>query len=412
MKPRFIIQLVLLAAFLAPAHRPSLAQYETVLYPIVDGGKYGYIDENGKVAIRPQFDGAKLFYEGLARVRIGAKWGFIDKSGKLTIPAQFEVTPYSGDVNNSSLDFHEGMAAVSLKEGRKWGYVDRSGRIVVEPKYDVVDRFAEGVASVGNTYSETIGKNATATYIGGAATYIDKQGNVLSFPVVGSTFSEGLALASAPRKRPSTEGVGEEHKTGYIDKTGHFKIEPRLWEPYSFSEGLARVRAYDRDEWGYINHKGQLIIKMIYENAGDFCEGLARVKLYGRMGFVNKSGTLVIRPAFSAVGNFSGGLASACLESATSAFHVKCGYIDRTGKWAIPATFTFILGDFKGKLTLACTEQRCGYINGTGEFMWSLSIKQDNENEGAVFKSSFTGCSIMSDKAERNYPCEIDFKIF
>jgi len=31
-----------------------------MLYPIVDGAKYGYIDENGKVAISPQFDDAKL----------------------------------------------------------------------------------------------------------------------------------------------------------------------------------------------------------------------------------------------------------------------------------------------------------------------------------------------------------------
>lgn len=43
--------------------------------------KWGYLDQEQKVVIIPQFDEAKAFSEGLARVRIGNKWGYIDLSG-------------------------------------------------------------------------------------------------------------------------------------------------------------------------------------------------------------------------------------------------------------------------------------------------------------------------------------------
>lgn len=397
------ILLTLLATF-PIVERP--AQTGTVLYPIVESSKWGYIDEAGRIAIQPRFDDAKPFYEGLARVKIGQKWGFIDRTGNLVIPAQFEIDLYGDAANDSSLDFHEGMAAVSLRQGEKWGYIDQSGRMVIPPKYDVAERFAEGLASVGNSYSETVG-NASAIYHGGAARYIDKSGHVLALPIVGGTFSEGLAIASVARKRPITEtDLTAEQKIGYIDRTGQYQIAPRFWAPYDFSEGLARVRAYDRDLWGYLNHVGTMVIKMQYEDAGDFSEGLARVNLDKKMGFIDKSGRLAIRPSFALVGNFSGGLASACVEDAASLLHMKCGYVDRKGGWAIAPTFSFLLGDFKGSLALACTEKTCGYINREGKFVW---LPKDAPT---LAVSTFTGCSILSDKSYHNYPCKIDFKLF
>ncbi|HKO35818.1 MAG TPA: WG repeat-containing protein [Pyrinomonadaceae bacterium] len=393
------------------------AQPTPVLYPINEGGKFGYIDEQGRVVIKPQFDDAKSFSEGLARVKMGRKWGFINQAGVLVMPPQFE----GSEANHRGLDFHEGMAAVSL-DGRKWGYVDRSGQIVIQPKYDHADRFSEGIALVRSDYSERVG-NETIIYIGGVGKYIDKRGNVISVPVVGGTFSEGLAVAEIPRKRPQVEQTSSDNpKVGYIDKTGRFRIQPRTWVPYQFSEGLARVRAGDQDHWGYINHAGRVVIKMKFAGAGDFHEGLARVGFgtmnfisqtgaSGTMGFINKTGALAFRTQFAFVGNFSGGLASACVEDKGFAYHFKCGYIDKTGKWAIEPAFIFLLGDFKGELALACTSEKCGYINRSGKFVWAAPMEPDGNNPETV-ASPRAGCSIMSDKPDRNYPCTIDFKLF
>jgi len=54
---------------------------EEALFPIYQGGKWGYIDKSGDYVINPQFDYAWDFSEGLARVRIGDRRGYIDKTG-------------------------------------------------------------------------------------------------------------------------------------------------------------------------------------------------------------------------------------------------------------------------------------------------------------------------------------------
>ena len=53
-------------------------------------GKWGFIDTEGHYVINPQFDGAGLFSEGLARVKIDSKGGFIDAKGTIVINPQFD----------------------------------------------------------------------------------------------------------------------------------------------------------------------------------------------------------------------------------------------------------------------------------------------------------------------------------
>jgi hypothetical protein len=121
--------------------------------------KWGYIDRNGKIVIAPRFDDAYPFSEGLARVNIGGrqewsgygpqarltmieggKWGYIDQSGKMAIPAFFDWAS----------DFSEGLAAVKMAEA--WGYSDQSGKFVVTPRFDVASDFYDGkaCANMGN----------------------------------------------------------------------------------------------------------------------------------------------------------------------------------------------------------------------------------------------------------------------
>lgn len=57
------------------------------------GGKWGYIDKTGKYVIKPKFDFANDFVEGLAYINVGCsfdeeigentggKWGYVDKKG-------------------------------------------------------------------------------------------------------------------------------------------------------------------------------------------------------------------------------------------------------------------------------------------------------------------------------------------
>src|SRR6218665_2826497 len=84
------IKQILFSVFCASSKRTAAEATETpsdeiFLSPVKIGSKCGYIDKNGKIAIKLQFDDAWDFHEGLARIKLGGKYGYIDKSGKIVI---------------------------------------------------------------------------------------------------------------------------------------------------------------------------------------------------------------------------------------------------------------------------------------------------------------------------------------
>jgi hypothetical protein len=44
--------------------------------------KWGYIFKTGQFAIRPEYDGAYPFHDGLAMVRKGISTGYVDKTNR------------------------------------------------------------------------------------------------------------------------------------------------------------------------------------------------------------------------------------------------------------------------------------------------------------------------------------------
>src|SRR5258708_14341966 len=64
---------------------------QTFLYSIVKDGKWGFIDQTVRVVIKPQFDNAFDFQDGLARVTEYRKVAFIDPTGKVVLRPGFEI---------------------------------------------------------------------------------------------------------------------------------------------------------------------------------------------------------------------------------------------------------------------------------------------------------------------------------
>jgi hypothetical protein len=82
-------------------------------------GKYGYVDEAGKVIIPPRFDGADAFSEGLAVVLCSGRFGYIDSQGAFAIPA----------IYRHARAFQDGYAPVRFDGA--WQTIDRGGKPVV-----------------------------------------------------------------------------------------------------------------------------------------------------------------------------------------------------------------------------------------------------------------------------------------
>ena len=81
---------------------------------------WGFIDKTGKWVIRPSYQAAKNFSDGVAAVRVNNKYGYIDKKGDFIIKPQFDV----------AWDFMQGIARV--KVGNKIGYVNKAGEVFME----------------------------------------------------------------------------------------------------------------------------------------------------------------------------------------------------------------------------------------------------------------------------------------
>ncbi len=103
-------------------------------------GAYWIIDMNGIIIDRSnQPDQVEQIFpesEGFRAMRKDGKYGFIDEQGRLRIANRYEdVKPFS-----------EGMAAIRIMN--QWGFIDSGEKLVVQPVYDEVESFHNGVAIV------------------------------------------------------------------------------------------------------------------------------------------------------------------------------------------------------------------------------------------------------------------------
>jgi hypothetical protein len=219
------------------------------------------------------------------------------------------------------------------------------------------------------------------------AGFIDRAGTVvipLCFEVVGD-FSEGLA------------GFERDGRWGYIDPSGDIIIQPVFPWAEEFHEGLAHVQMKGSTLgidglWGYVDKSGAVAIaptlkRMLSgseEEDSAFREGLAIVEIEEdriplRKGFIDRTGKLAIPAHFTYVYPFSEGLAAA---TETPDGDSGWGFIDKTGNWAIPPRYaeasSFLLG-----LAPVSQKKDCGYIDKTGVQVLRLPAPTPDECSSA-----------------------------
>ncbi|MCX7820469.1 MAG: WG repeat-containing protein [Brevinematales bacterium] len=80
-----------------------------------ENGLYGFKDKNGNIIIKPIFEKAFRFSEGLAPVRKNKKWGYINNKGEVVIPFKYDMAAL----------FKDGLALVRF-DGEE-GFIDMNG---------------------------------------------------------------------------------------------------------------------------------------------------------------------------------------------------------------------------------------------------------------------------------------------
>ncbi len=99
-----------------------------------DGKKRGYFSKNsGKVIIKPQYDHACVFSDGLASVDDNGYIKFIDGTDKVVIDQKM---PYIHNIEGYV--FHSGYCVVDTDDGELCGLIDRKGKIVLAKEYSSI----------------------------------------------------------------------------------------------------------------------------------------------------------------------------------------------------------------------------------------------------------------------------------
>ncbi len=253
-------------------------------------GLWGYINENGEYAIKPQFKMAKRFSQsGLAPVCNDLnKWGYIDTEGNYVIRSQFDdAEPFGND----------GTAVVAQYNSNyeeKYGYINMTGEYLIKPNFESAHNFsANGLACV--CASDLYG-------------YINHEGEYVIAPVfadAGDFADNGLAYVKKNE---------EFAKYGYINETGSYVIDEQYDGAGTFSrDGVAVVSIKDYDNawldvesflsiYGCIDQFGNTILDFNYSYLSDFDEyGFARYYPKGssslwNIGLVDIKGNVLVYP--------------------------------------------------------------------------------------------------------------------
>ncbi len=102
-------------------------------------GKYMIVDIIGNKITEPLFDEVDFFVtlNEYAAVKIGDKWGFIDHQGNVVIKPKYD----------NAFSFSCGLAPVLIED--KWGYIDINENLVISPQFNMAKSFnSSGIAAV------------------------------------------------------------------------------------------------------------------------------------------------------------------------------------------------------------------------------------------------------------------------
>ncbi|AHM61409.1 hypothetical protein D770_15775 [Flammeovirgaceae bacterium 311] len=263
----------------------SVAVSAQQLYPMRKYDKWGYIDESGRWVIKPQYQMAMDFHDGLAMVKDtyqgGEVWDFINEKGQKVIQSEYFgfgafIKLYDYKVSVKPHDhFSEGLIPVTIqildptyKGAGISGFLNKEGQLEIYGYYDKVYNFSDGLARV-----EKNGKSG----------YINRDGDYAIPPIFrgGGTFANGLAPVL-------DEATG---KWGYVDKKGQFVIQPQFSKAREFANGVAAV--WKDFKWGYIMPDGSMAVPLQFRSADSFSNGFAFVTTESDAFFIDRHGNKV-----------------------------------------------------------------------------------------------------------------------
>lgn len=330
-------------------------------FPVKSGDVWGFVNEQGELAIKPQYQDADNFSEGLALVKIQGKYGYINKSGTLVIQPVYD----------DALPFNEGHAVVEVKD--KAGMINRNGEFIVPPRYE----------DLGNLH------NGLAYFLRDTAYgYFDSKGIERIAPKFSDAydFEHGKAIVALNDYFGLIDVFGTTYIPCKYDELRHYEGDSYL-AMFDGYWGLIRINGdtllgfeYDfigktsdnrmmvekDDQLNYADRNGKLILSVWletyseYKALGQFRNGYARIYEGGKYNLMDTTGKRLFTQGRENVGDFSSLIAVSKGG--------KWGYQNAQGTQVIPFSYTYA-SSFKNTSAIAGNDPFFGLIGKNGTWL-------------------------------------------
>lgn len=317
------IKFIIIFFLITSCNQNNKGEWDVELIPVMMEDKWGYIDTKGKVIIKPEFEFAYHFSDGLAKVGNGNAYGFINKKGEYVI--QPGTNSYGGPY------FSEGLIKGSSPNGNRYStsYYTKEGELYKTFENIEAGSFHNGLAKCQYIYETSSGN--TRSPFG----YMDKHGKLIIDTIFSKAndFSEGLAAVV-----PKTNDDG---KFGYINTTGKVIID--FIYPYGaidgaeFKDGYARVNwertGYNQFNYTYIDKHGKEFTDIPYT---------IEYQIKNKNFSINSEDPIIAHKRFRF------GIAPVQIRFTKSEY--LWGFVDESGKWIIKPVYKQIDTDWESQL--------------------------------------------------------------
>lgn len=341
-------------------------------FQIYENHKFGFIDENGKIVIKPKFLSAGEFSEGLAAVRLNGTYGFIDLDGQFVIQPQFDfATPFQEGISLAYVDgkpFYinkngdkifdfpyqsggqfQGGRAIVRTFSEKLGYVNKQGKLIIDTAYKQIYPFINGMAIVmGHNHQpdgdekKGIKQNFEFAIIDTLGNFIIPYGKYESISGFDGQYFEGVVLRSPGednRKTVIADTFGKIYITNDDEDDSFIYGMPKcgLVRMFLYKNRLKKDNSYSSElsYEGFVNLEGKLIINdTTYDRTNNFSDGFSFVVDYDNNHFIiDTTGNVVFKNIDDFLGDgFVGGKAFLSIDG-------KWGLIDRNLNFVVKPQF-------------------------------------------------------------------------
>ena len=298
--------------------------YSDGLKLIKSGSSYGFINEDGEIAITPKFVYSTPFHQRTAIVCnefMSHEFGIINTKGEYLMAPKLTADVYP--------EFHDGLAL--FKSGKKYLFINTRGENTFDQEFDDASNFCWGCAWVRIRREEFI---------------IDTQGNRLN-DCCGMSYIQGRVKAM------------QDGKYGFRNLAGQWVVQP-VFDNVQAYDNISKTALVLKDgKCGLLDASGRLCVPCIYDKIDRFDGRLAAIWLDGKCGFVKANGDVIVTPQFhdyQSPDSWSGqplkvkifGQWFELTEDGELLFLPEFGLINTQGEFLIEPRYTIIYSPYDG----------------------------------------------------------------